>query len=558
MLWLFRPLEGFKTPDGINRGAGARDGALRFPAVALGALLAFSAAQGGGLAMEVVAVDSPSPLIEIKVMVKSGSISDPPGKEGLAYLTARLLLEGSFGDPKRPVTKEKLAEITRPWGERALPRVQVEKETTTFSITVPRDVFPSFIKQVFVPLFRQPLFAEAELERIRNEALVQITTLRYENIEMLGLEALDNFIFEGTSYSHLAIGSAAGLKKIGRQDVIDFYNANYFADNLIIGLSTSDKQVERSLVEALSGLGGARAGPPAKHPVPPASFQGRHLVIVSQPNAESTGIHAGFPIPVTQKDPDYWPLYVANTWFGAHRDSFSHLFQEIRQKRGYNYGDYSYIEHFPSRPSFLFRPFNAPRHHQYFSIWLRPVSHQYAHHLLKALTWELEHFIENGLTDEQVRSAKNKAKVIYLNLAETISRMLESKVDDKFYRDQKGYLEQYISAIESVTAEQVNAAIRKYLQTANIKYVVVTDDSVAEKLAEDIAANRNDAGKSLSEYGLEAVEREDVGKAYIIPQDKLDILLQDALWRSYRLRIPRENIRVVPVEKLFETGGFVK
>jgi hypothetical protein len=145
--------------------------------------------------------------------------------------------------------------------------------------------------------------------------------------------------------------------------------------------------------------------------------KGREVLIVAGPNAIATGIHAGFRAADARRQ-DYWPLYIANIWFGTHRDGFSHLYQVIREERGYNYGDYSYVEHFEGRPFFMFPPPNAPRRFQYFSVWIRPVQHDYAHHIVKALTWELENFVRTGMTGEQCGDAKNKARVLYLSLAE--------------------------------------------------------------------------------------------------------------------------------------------
>lgn len=511
-------------------------------------------------ASDMVTISSPSPLIQISVMVRGGSIHDPLGKEGLAHLTAQMLIQGGFGDPQNPVTKEKLALMTRPWGEGASPAVRVEKEVSTFYLTVPEDVLDRHLEKVLVPLFTRPLFLKDELERLRKETLERVSgSLRYEDIEDLGLHAIDHYIFEGTAYAHLPLGSVQGLKRISQADVLAFYSTYYRADNLIIGLSRDDAQLKAKISKALEpiGLGGKAHDLAPTRPGRPPDFQGRHLVIVALPNAGSTGIHAAFPLSVTRKDPDYWPLYVANIFFGTHRDGFSHLYQEIRQKRGYNYGDYSYIEHFADRPVFLFPPFNTPRRHPYFSIWIRPVAHPYVHHILKALTWELEDFIRRGLTDEEVERSKNKAKVLYLNLAETVSRLLGARLDDAYYgMREQGYLDQYLKKIEAVTPAQVNAALRRHLQARNIKYVVVTDDEVAPQLAAEIAANRKAEGKSLEDYRVATIEQEGQ-KVYAIPLDKLEMVRKDAVWSSYPLDIPRENIRIVPVEQVFETGDFI-
>ncbi len=512
-----------------------------------------------GQAPKVVSLESAAPLLEIRVMVKAGSAADPDGLEGLAYLTGRLLLEGGYGDPQKPVTKEQLAEITRPWGEAAYPRVQVAKETTTFSMTVPREVLPDYVAQVLRPLFSQALFAAGELERVRKETLESIRSdLRFQQIELLGLLALDNYLHDGTAYAHLTTGTVRGLESVTREAARRFYRTWYRPENITVGVSTTDANIVSQLAQALAaaGSGASDANPfTARIIAPPPAIRGRQLTLIGLPKAMASGLHAACPIPLTRADKDYWPLYVANIWFGTHRDSFSHLYQVIREERGYNYGDYSYIEHFEGRPFALFPPTNSPRHFQYFSIWIRPVAHEYVHHLLKALTWELENFIRQGLTVEQVELAKKKARVLYLSLAESAGRLVGYKLDDDFYRLAPGYLDQYLAQIDAVTAEQVNAAIRRYLQVDNLKYIVITDQGVAEKLAEDIATGHNARGKSLPDYQVDAEERAGT-KYWLLTEPKLTTIRRDAVWEAYPLAIPRQNIHVVKAAQLFEAAAF--
>ncbi len=509
----------------------------------------------------IVSTSSASPLVQIRLMIRAGSAHDPPGKEGLAYLTGHTLLEGGFGNPADPVTKEQLALMTRPWGRGAKPSVRIAKEVTTFYITVPGDVLDEYLTRVLEPLLSQPLFQAQELDRIRAETVQSVSgTLRYEDIEGLGLHAIDHFIFEGTSYAHLSSGSVQGLANISRSDLLAFYTTHYRPEQAILALNKGDAASKARLSKAVSRIGQGfdqtqKLSRPALRG--PLSFRGRHAVIVSLPNADSTGLHAAFPISVSRHSRDYWPLYVANVFFGVHRDGFSHLFREIRQKRGYNYGDYSYIEHFASRPRFLFPPFNTPRSRQYFSIWIRPVAHRYALHLLKGLTWELENFVLKGLTEAQVSAAKNKAKVLYLNLAETGSRLLNVRLDDAFYgQADSGYLDHYLKRLDSVTVEQVNSAIRTHLRADNLKYVVVTHSDQAEGLADRMSRDLAATGKSLEEYQIPNLDHQ--GKeVHAISPDKLEILQKDAVWGLYRLGVPRNQIRIVPVDRIFETGEFV-
>lgn len=523
--------------------------------LALSATFALGTTPAPAQSVRVVTLDSPAPLVVVKVMVRAGSAHDPAGLEGLAYLTARMLIEGSFGDPKNPVTKEHLAEITRPWGQGALPTVQVGKETTTFSMTVPREVLPRYIAQVFRPMFTQPLFDARELDRLRAETLTTLrSNLRLEQIELVGLVTLDNVVHEGTRYAH-PLATERGAEAISREALEQFYATYYRPEHLVLGVSTREETLVASLRDALAGAGTSAAPPLERHPVePPPAVQGREVVIVALPNAISTGLHAGFPLSITRSHPDYWPLYVANVWFGTHRDSFSYLYDQIRALRGYNYGDYSYIEHFENRPFALFPPTGYPRRYQYFSIWIRPVQHDYAVHLLKALTWELENFVRAGLNEEQCAMAKNKARVLYLSLAETTERLLGYRMEDEFYGLHPGYLDGYLDKIDGVTCAQVNAAIKKHLQAANLKYVVVTDDEVAPRIADAIASNQPAWGKEPAEYQIE-VREENGQKLYLVPETKRALLERDAVWAHYWLDIPRNRIRIVPAERLFVTAA---
>lgn len=500
-------------------------------------------------ALETVTLGSKGPLVDVKVMIKAGSRHDPAGKEGTAALAGELLVEGGFGDPKAPVTKDALTELTRPWGTLARPRAHTSKETTVISATVPQEKLAEFARKVLVPMLTKPLFDSKELERVRGEALQGLRSgLRFEQIEMLGLVALDNVVESGTRYAHPAMGTEKGLQAVTREDLVAFHAQQVHADNVVIGVSGDAAPVAKALEGALADDVLKKSGLLER-----GETKGRRLTVVTLPNAISSGLHLGFPIEVTRAHADFWPLYVANVWFGTHRDSFAHLYNMIREERGYNYGDYSYIEHFEGRPYNLFPPFNTPRLAQYFSIWVRPVAHQYVPHLLKAITFELDRFVRAGLTEEQCASAKNKAKVLYLSLAETKERLLAAKLDDAFYGMKPGYLDSYVKGVEGATCAAMNAAVKKHLQTANLHYLVVTHEAEAPKIVEAALADRPVWGKEPAEYQID-VKDEGGKKLYVVPEAKLDVLRRDAAWAHTPLELAMDAVTVAPAAKMFETA----
>ena len=499
----------------------------------------------------IVTLKSPSPLIAIKVMIKAGSAADPDGKEGLAQLVANALIQGAFGDPANPMTKEKLADRVQPWGEGAMPRAQVAGRTTTFNMTVPSDVLEPYVREVLTPMLSKPLFQTEELERLKTEMKSQLTNVRYENLEELGLATLDQFVNEGTGYEHPWFGTEQSVPTLGQADVRRFYEAYYRPGNMIVGISTSDATVRERVVGAINAV--SSDGPAGAYEVgQPKAIEGRQALVVVEPNAPAAGVHFGFPLEINRTDDDFWALYVANVWFGTHRDSFGRLYQQIRQARGYNYGDYAYIEHWQGKPWNLFPTSNQPRLRQYFSVWLRPVGHEHAYHLAKAATWELQRLISKGLTEEQVAAAKKKAKILYLNLAETVDRLLAAKVDDAFYGMQDGFLDSYIQRVDAVTVDAVNAAIKKHLQVANMKYVLITNAANGDKLVQQLQGNDTAYGKSLVDYQLKKVGRKGGPAVWQVPEDKLDMLREDAQWADYALDLVK--VEKVGVDQVFKTG----
>jgi zinc protease len=494
----------------------------------------------------VVTIDSRAPLVTIRVMIAHGSTSDPAGKEGLAALTAEAVTDGGFRGANGIVTKEQLSEKTNPWGSGARPSVFTTPRTTTFFFTAPREVLGEYVRDVLRPMLTAPVFAQEELDRLKNEAVSQITSLRSEDLEALGLTVIDEYVNAGTGYAHPVVGRERSIPTLTRDDVVRFYRDFYRPENAIVGISSTDAAVVDLVRSAVRDVNrDATASSPTVAMPKPEAIAGRQALVIEEPNAPAASAHLGFPIDVSRNDADYWPLYVANVYLGTHRDGFGQLYQKIREERGYNYGDYSYIEHWDGRTASLFQVFNQPREQQYFSIWIRPVKHEHAVHLLKAATFELEQMIRNGLTPAQVEASKQKARVLYLNLAETVPRLVGARVDDAFYGASNGFLDSYLAQIERVTPEQVNAAIRRHLSTANVKYVVVTSTAHVQATAAELRGNAPVYGKSWQDYEFTQAKLADGTPVWQVPEAKLPTVQLDAAWAHYPLSVRAVEVRHV-------------
>ncbi len=465
------------------------------------------------------------PTISFNIWFKVGSVNDPEGKEGLAYLTAQLMVDGETEKNSYETILESLDPIAGSYS------AKIDKEMTTFKGRIHKDNIDLFY-ELFTDMLMQPKFSTEDFERIRKQTISSIENdLRYASDEELGKAVLYREIFKGTPYEHLTIGTISSLNNITIEDVKAFYKQYINKNNYTIGLAGGfDNDFVNKLNGDLQKLADGAETP--KVAINPEKIDGLDVTVVEKKN-NSTAISFGFPIPITRADKDFYALDIFRSWFGEHRNNSSHLYEVIREKRGMNYGDYAYIEAFLNGGSYSMPVPNNPRSQQIFEVWIRPVQHIHRHFALRAAMRELQLVVDNGLTQEQFDVTKQFLYKYALHYAPALYTRLGYQIDSKFYGvdDSGNYIAHYRNMIKNMTLEDVNAAIKKYIQYDNIKFAFITQD--AEALKEDLISNK----PSPIEY--------DTPKP-------AEVMEEDMIISTYPINFTPEKIKIVPVEELFK------
>lgn len=423
---------------------------------------------------------SPStPLVALRLVFSVGSADDAAGKEGLAALTASMVAEGG--------TKEFRYEeiLQRFYPMAASLDVRCGKDLTVFSGVVHRDNLASY-RELLTAMLTTPRFAAEDFDRLRDQGLDYVTkTLRGGNDEELGKWTLQTAIYRSVAgqpqvrhpYGHPDRGTVAGLKSITLDDVKLFYKDHYRPAFLHLGVAGGAdaaflKQLQTDLARLPSAPGAAVLLPSA-----PNAPRGTEITIVEKP-ADSTAISIGFPfVPnLTRKDDDFYALAVANSYLGEHRTFNGKLMQDLRGKRGLNYGDYSYIEDFIQDGAGTFPVPNNFRKNQYFSIWVRPVPHDKAAFALRAALWELDRLIEKGMSPAEFEATRSFLLNYSKLWVQTLPRRLGFAMDGASYgRDD--LVTELARRLPRLTVDQVNAAVRKQLMSSGICVAIVTRDA---------------------------------------------------------------------------------
>jgi zinc protease len=202
----------------------------------------------------------------------------------------------------------------------------------------------------------------------------------------------------------------------------------------------------------------------------------------------------------------------------------------LREIRGLNYGDYSYIEYFANGGALQTPPPNYARRRQIFEIWIRPVPNAARQFALRGAISEYEHLVENGLTQGEFDLTRKFLYNYVLHYAITTMDRLAFALDDKFYGIQGSHLEMFRKSLEQMTLAEVNAAIKKYWQYKNMQIVIVTKD--AESLKQALVTN------TPSPYKYPTLK-------------PLNVLQEDKQISTFKLDIKPENVTIAPVGDLF-------
>ena len=466
-----------------------------------------------------------SPLITFRVVLRAGAVNDPKGKEGLNALTATLIAEGGTKD----LTYSQVVERLYPWA--ASVNVHPEQEITTFVATIHRDNLDAFY-ELFAGLLLSPRFDPADFQRVKEDAINYLkNTLRSTDDENLGKQALNAMLFENHPYGHTEVGTVQGLSSVTLDDVRQYYKTAYTQANLWVGIAGGYPE---SLVGRITkNFGSLPEGKRMEVSLPePEPIKDMEVMVVEKP-ARAYAVSMGYPIPVTRKDKDYYALLVVNSYFGEHRTFTGVLMNRLRGDRGLNYGDYSYIEKFVGGVAgTTFPDLNTPLREQFFSIWLRPIQPENTLFGIRNALFELKNLCDKGISKDDFEQTR-KFVINYSKLwASTLSRRLGYQMDSEFYGTDY-YIDRIESELTSLTVDDVNRAIKKYLHAGDIKIAVVVDEGKGKAFLDAMVKNTPSPIKYASPVSS-------------------NILEQDKTIGDFPLTINESRSSVVSAKDLFE------
>jgi zinc protease len=472
--------------------------------------------------LKTVALPSRSPLVTFRVVFTTGAALDPPDKPGLASLTASMI--GDAGT--REMTYKQMLDELFPMA--AGMGAQVDKEMTTFSGATHIDNLDAYYKILKARLL-DPGWREEDFRRVKDAAMNAIKVgLRGNNDEELGKEVLYESIYEGSPYGHYNGGTVSSLEKLTLDDVKGFYKSQYTQANLILGIAGG---YSPAFLEAMKkDFRALPVGTPSRIVIRKMAEIPKTRVVIVDKDTRSVAFSIGYPIDVLRGSKDYAALLLVSSYLGQHRMSSGVLYQTMREARGLNYGDYSYIEYFP-RGMFLMEPQpNLGRHTQIFQVWIRPVEPPTAKFALRLALFELDNLRKKGMSQADFEGSRGFLSKYVNVLTRTKRAELGYAIDSDFYGIPQ-YNDYLKTELAKLTLADVNRVIKQYIHTDHAVIAVVTKGG--EEFKRQLAA----ADPSPMKYNSPKPAR---------------ITEEDKLVEKWPLNLKPEDITVRPVAEVFQ------
>lgn len=268
------------------------------------------------------------PLVTVQLTIKAGTLQESKGREGLANLTASLLLSGT---KSRSATQ--IAQELDFMGARL--KAEGGEDFATVSLTILKKDLGAGL-ELLKDILLNSTFALPEVQRKVAQYKAALESEQDEPM-VVASRSFAKDLYGDFPYGHPVRGTIQGLSAITPKDLAEFHRTYYRPNNAILAVVGDLTQDEaRQTVTKTFGTWAAAPVPPLKLPPIPELAQ-RKVVIINKDITQANIILGALGI--KRDNPDFYALQVMNHILGGGGFS-SRLMDDIRENRGlvYNVG----------------------------------------------------------------------------------------------------------------------------------------------------------------------------------------------------------------------------
>jgi len=386
------------------------------------------------------------PLVQMQLMIPAGARHDPPGRAGVAGLTAGLLSKGT----------------TRRDGDHFADEVEFLGGTLEASAGIERsEIAGEFAARdlerglaLMAEMVRTPAFDPADVTRER-ALLVAGIEATLDDPTAIADRAWPRWLYGAHPYGRPASGDRASAAAITRDDLAAFHQARYVPRGAALILS-GDFDPRRAKRMVGKTFGSWKGAPPADAPLAaPVARTGRAILLLDKPDLTQCQIRVG-NLALRRADPGWPALRVVDTVLGG--GFTSRLVTRVRVEEGLTYSIGSEMRGRLAGGSLSISTFSKNET------------------LAKTLGLVLEiakGLASEGPTDAELEKARNYLAGQYPLGLEAPDDLASAFLDAEFYGLERGAVAGFVARVRAVTAAEARAAAARFVPSADAAIVVV-------------------------------------------------------------------------------------
>jgi len=279
--------------------------------------------------------DRELPLVSLSAMVRTGSMYDPPGKEGLADLTASVMRTGGTARLSSSEIDQRFDFLA------ASPSISMTLDSASVQFSFLKSDLDDCL-DLLSRMLKEPAFEEEKISlalSLKQEDLRRIA----DNPQRLAFREFNRLLYPADPRGRYA--TPGSLHKIVRDDLTAFHREYFFPANMMIAIS-GDISREEAVTKIRQYFGNWKNTRNAPDIAPPPKQAGHGLFLIRKQLPQSTVVSGEFS--VSKKDPDYYAFSVLDFIIGS--GGFpSRIFSAVRNNEGLAYSAGSFYR---ARPNY--------------------------------------------------------------------------------------------------------------------------------------------------------------------------------------------------------------
>lgn len=386
-------------------------------------------------------------VIASNILFSVGSQNETDEQAGYSHFIEHLLFKSS----EKYTTEEIMDKLTFLGADF---NAYTSRTTTRFIFKCLSENFEKCF-EIYSDMVLHPKFVKEEMDKERNVVIEEMKKYEDDPSDVM-LEAVYKSYYDGTSLAHDVLGNEEIISSVTREQLLEYKNKHYTAENTIISVAGNIKFEELdAIVEKYFVSNFDYEAKPiiSKLEQIKPKIKEKYKIIERDDAQANVCVHIK-GVNYLSRQKHIQSLYTSI--LGNCQNS--RLYKKIREELGFVYSIYAYCQ-------------VALNHGDIFIVFgTRPKNVKDAIYEIKKIILDMA---ENGVTEEELANAKNLKKSVIEFSSETNTDLAETNASFVNYDGKHVSLKTRKSQFEKVTLEEINKFAKKIAEEKTFNIVAV-------------------------------------------------------------------------------------